>query len=145
MSGNSYTDAMKQLLDQLDGGDPQIRQLLEQQLQQNLQRKEGGTTKDEMLRRFRIQNKKLMEQLAMFKQQAKEIRAENAQLVQYLDYFLKLNKSLAAALGACENCWGQEETCDLCHGEGAPGWKNANKRLFNIYVRPAVEKTMPGA
>lgn len=143
MPDNPYSNAMQQLLDKLDGGDPQIRQLLQQQLQDNQQRSPGSITKDEMLRRFRIQNKKLMEHVNVCKEQVKQVKIENGNMVTYLDYFLKLNKTLSAALGACENCWGEDDSCEVCGGNGAAGWKPLNKRLYNIYVRPAVEKANP--
>src|SRR4051794_6339318 len=32
------------------------------------------------------------------------------------------NIILAAALGACGNCWGGNVDCPICDGAGAPGW-----------------------
>jgi hypothetical protein len=132
-------DPVKALLDQFDNGDPHMRQLLEMQLRNNLNRK-SEPTKEEELRRFRIQNKKLLEQMALLKDQLKKGREEHKAVIGYLDYFLKLNSTLASALGSCENCWGEDPSCDKCGGAGAAGWGPVNKRLFNIYVRPCLEK-----
>jgi len=32
------------------------------------------------------------------------------------------NAVLAAALGACHNCWGTHADCPVCGGAGVPGW-----------------------
>jgi hypothetical protein len=45
---------------------------------------------------------------------------------------------LAAALGACE-CWGLRADCGLCLGRGSPGWTQPDPRLFDEFVRPAIE------
>jgi hypothetical protein len=132
-------DPVKALLDQFDNGDPHMRQLLEMQLRNNLNRK-TEPTKEEVLRRFRIQNKKLLEQMALLKEQLRTSKEEQKNMIGYLDYFLKLNSALSGALGSCDNCWGEDPSCDKCRGAGTAGWGAVNKRLFNIYVRPCLEK-----
>ena len=47
------------------------------------------------------------------------------------------NSALAAALGACD-CWGEQDFCDVCHGNGRPGWMLPDRRLFSYFVRPAI-------
>jgi hypothetical protein len=42
-----------------------------------------------------------------------ELRNDNELLVDKLDI-------VASALGACPFCWGENETCDMCQGEGLP-------------------------
>lgn len=141
MAAPATTDAIQLLLQQFEGADPQLRQLLEQQLKNQMQspgREEP--TKEELLRRFRIQNKKLLEQVAASKSGLKEFREENTKLIGYLDYFLKLNQTLSAALGSCENCWGEDAECDQCGGRGSPGWRPSNPRLFQLYVQPCLDK-----
>jgi hypothetical protein len=41
-------------------------------------------------------------------------------------------------LGACELCWGDDQTCPSCGGNGAPGRAAVDEELFARYVRPAV-------
>jgi hypothetical protein len=56
------------------------------------------------------------------------------------------NILLAAALGACE-CWGLRVDCELCQGQGSPGWTQPDPELFEEFVRPAIERlsaTPPG-
>ena len=140
MSAPTTPDAWQLLLQQFDGADPQLRQLLEQQIKANINTPGGEPTKEELLRRYRIQNKKLLEQVSVLKGQWKETKEENTKLISYLDYFLKLNATLAAALGSCENCWGEDSTCDHCGGKGTPGWRPVNARLFQLYIQPAFDK-----
>jgi hypothetical protein len=45
---------------------------------------------------------------------------------------------LAAALGACCVCWGEDATCRVCRGRGAPGFALPDETLFEQYVLPAV-------
>jgi hypothetical protein len=58
------------------------------------------------------------------------------------DELLEHNAELAAALGACE-CWGEEEDCPVCYGEGAAGWVRPDRRLYACYVRPALRRRSP--
>jgi len=139
MQPNKEQDALQQFLDQFDNGDPQMRQLLEMQFRNNLN-KNNEPSKEEVLRRFRIQNKKLLEQIAALKESLKASREEQQTMVNYLDYFLKLNNALAGALGSCDNCWGEDASCEKCGGDGSPGWTTVNRRLFNIYVQPCLDK-----
>lgn len=50
------------------------------------------------------------------------------------------NDSLAAALGACHRCWGDDTTCETCRGEGAPGSRPPHLRLFDLWVTPALRE-----
>lgn len=64
-----------------------------------------------------------------------------ALLAQY-EVLLDRNALLARALGACE-CWGEDEHCRICRGEGIPGWCLPDSRLFSIFVRPAIRALRP--
>lgn len=46
---------------------------------------------------------------------------------------------LASALGACD-CWGLQETCPTCGGDGFPGWSDPDVALFQEYVGPAAAR-----
>ncbi len=48
------------------------------------------------------------------------------------------NTVLAAALGACNNCWGTRIDCPVCDGAGMPGWAVPDSQLYASYVHPAV-------
>jgi hypothetical protein len=140
METNQPFDPLQAMLSQMNHADPQVRQLIEQQIRASQERKKQQETNEETLRRFRIQNKRLMDQISAMKAQSKQNKEEQDRMVNCLDYFLKLNNSLAAALGSCDNCWGEDQNCEKCNGDGLPGWREVNKRLFNIYVQPCLEK-----
>jgi hypothetical protein len=53
------------------------------------------------------------------------------------------NVLLAAALGACD-CWGTDPACDICAGEGSPGWTEPDHRLYVEYVEPATRRMPAG-
>jgi hypothetical protein len=46
--------------------------------------------------------------------------------------------TLAAALGACGLCWGEDLSCRACRGHGAPGRGIPDEQLFFEFVVPAV-------
>jgi len=46
--------------------------------------------------------------------------------------------TVAAALGACGLCWGQDQSCRACRGHGAPGHCIPDEELFCELVVPAV-------
>ena len=94
----------------------------------------------EIIRRLKIQNKKLLQQVAALKVKAKQNSAEAAIMLTKVNHMKKLNHSLSDAVGSCGNCWGEDPNCSACLGEGIPGWRNINKRLFNMYVLPCLDK-----
>ena len=94
----------------------------------------------EIIRRLRIQNKKLLEQLTSVRNKLKQVDAEKQSSFAKMNRAEQLNLLLAKALGSCGNCWGEDPNCIVCAGNGISGWQKVNKRLFNLYVLPALEK-----
>jgi hypothetical protein len=45
---------------------------------------------------------------------------------------------LAAALGACCLCWGQDPACRACRGRGRPGYAIPDEPLVHEFVLPAI-------
>ena len=66
------------------------------------------------------------------KTQLESVQAEQRVLSERNDF-------LAAALGACCLCWGQDSRCRSCRGRGEPGFAIPDKDLFDQYVLPAVQ------
>jgi hypothetical protein len=56
----------------------------------------------------------------------------------------EVNDAAAAALGACRVCWGGDELCPVCAGQGRPGANLPDRRLYNELVAPAVERMTAG-
>jgi hypothetical protein len=50
------------------------------------------------------------------------------------------NDNLAAALGACYLCWGEDPECQECSGRGQPGFFAPDENLFAEFVIPALKK-----
>lgn len=46
----------------------------------------------------------------------------------------------AAALGACQDCWGSDSDCPQCHGRGRPGCYRPDPALYARTVAPAVRR-----
>ncbi len=57
-----------------------------------------------------------------------------------LDVLRRRNDVLAAAVGACEMCWGDDPACPVCWGEGRPGWADPNRGLFAEVAGPALRR-----
>ena len=53
------------------------------------------------------------------------------------------NDALAAALGACYLCWGDDPECPVCGGSGGPGAASPDRRLFTELIAPAVRALRP--
>jgi hypothetical protein len=62
-----------------------------------------------------------------------QLLAENRDLQRRLD-------ALAAAIGACPACFGEDLLCDTCEGAGVPGSRLPQAAEFHQYVRPAVDR-----
>lgn len=130
---------LKALLSQVKTHDPELKRFFKQVTKTHKQHKQNDTAK-ETTRRLRIQNKKLLEQVSTLKERVKQMKAERIEMFTLYNETVKLNNSLSGALGSCNLCWGENEDCPACSGNGYPGWKTVNKRLFNIYVLPSLEK-----
>lgn len=61
-----------------------------------------------------------------------------AELSEELDLLEARNDDLAAALGACYLCWGEDPECPVCAGQGKPGSVAPDRQLFNQWILPAV-------
>jgi len=53
------------------------------------------------------------------------------------------NDALAAALGACYLCWGEDVRCPVCGGHGSPGTMAPDRGEFALYVAPALKHLQP--
>lgn len=65
-------------------------------------------------------------------EEVEELREVNAVLAAHCEY-------LARAVGACPVCWGEDQGCETCHGDGGPGAFLPDRRRFGAVVLPALE------
>jgi hypothetical protein len=47
---------------------------------------------------------------------------------------------LAMALGACEECWGEDKRCPKCRGLGKSGFFVPDDKLFRSLILPALKR-----
>jgi hypothetical protein len=73
-------------------------------------------------------------------QLAEGLRLEFDGLVQEVGGLRSRLDDLAAALGACPGCWGEDSSCGWCRGRGAPGALPPDPDAFSRLVRPALQR-----
>jgi uncharacterized membrane protein YccC len=96
----------------------------------------GGGETDEAARREEIREEVRAEQeaaIADLSETAQKLFDEREQARARLE-------TLAAALGACPVCFGENLLCETCHGAGRPGARAPASQEFRTYILPAVER-----
>lgn len=68
------------------------------------------------------------------------LRRRLAELELEVDRLQEINETLAAALGACPVCWGDDPECVVCRGQGGPGSLRPDRELFERLVTPALRR-----
>jgi hypothetical protein len=110
-------DPMQAVLQQY-GDDPRVR-LIFQLLQARAQASSAPPTPADTI--------------AELERQVERLRHAHAEL---RDQYLRV----AAGLGACARCWGEDPRCRYCGGAGASGFFEPDHELFLCYVLPAVRR-----
>lgn len=96
----------------------------------------GGGAKDEEARREELREEVRAEQeaaVAELSETAQKLFDEREQVRARLEM-------LAAAIGACPACFGENLLCDTCHGAGRPGARAPTLQEFRTFILPAVER-----
>jgi len=109
------------LLDQLGISDPRLRMIAEFMRNQSPAQAENVAVEERRARLKRV--------MARYEQ----LKHENMLLIER-------NDILAAALGACPDCWGEDQDCETCGGDGAAGAYAPDKDAFVEYVLPTVRR-----
>jgi len=68
------------------------------------------------------------------------LRRRLRELEQEVERLQEINETLAAALGACPVCWGDDPRCPACRGRGGPGGQRPDRQLFERLVTPALRR-----
>lgn len=71
---------------------------------------------------------------------AERIGKETEKIYRELQELRQRQDVLAAALGACKFCFGNDLVCRICAGEGQPGWRMPDAQLFPKIIVPALRK-----
>ena len=74
------------------------------------------------------------------RQEIEHLQRRLAQLEAALRIFRERNHRLAEALGACARCWGADDACRRCGGDGAPGAFMPDYVLLQELVMPAIRR-----
>jgi hypothetical protein len=119
------------LVEQMAGDDPQIALMAKL-----LARREAALTQA-------AREAEVIEQLpAPVAPPVVEVRSELISLLDQayaeLAVLRRRNDALAAALGTCYLCWGEDPGCPTCAGRGTPGWNNVDPHAYRRLVAPAV-------
>jgi len=69
-----------------------------------------------------------------------EFSEQIQQITAAFDALQRRTLRLAAALGGCEQCFGEDLLCEGCSGCGVPGWAVPHPGLFKKYVLPALRR-----
>lgn len=115
-------DPVLQLLEQVGDGDPRLRAFA--QLVQA--RASAEAARAEATRSARDAAAEAEARLRRLREAYLELR----------DQYLRV----AAALGACPRCWGENPRCRDCGGAGTSGFFEPDHELFRHYVVPAVRR-----
>lgn len=95
-----------------------------QPVQEHLEVTESGTSA--------VHEDSSAKQIELLTQRADSMLAE-------LKLLRERNDLLAAAVGACCLCWGQDLGCRSCRGRGGPGFCMPDEALFGEYLVPAIQ------
>ncbi len=91
----------------------------------------------------------LTERLAQTQERLDAARQQGSRLLKAHREATERLADLAAALGACGRCWGEDSTCRYCRGRGLPGMVRPDPelraRLFPPPARRCTEEPAPGA
>lgn len=123
-TGAESATGISELVNQMIGSDPR-QQLIQQYLSQRQAIPHESHTSPQRVEKGDSQT-------------VQRLRTETKTLTLELRDLRERNDSLAAALGACYLCWGEDSTCSHCRGRGRPGYVTPDKELFIEWVAPAV-------
>ena len=149
---NSQPNPMLDALTQLSADRPELRPLLEALRAQQFTHAEvveddddepaeaDGPTRDELL----LQNEQLIDLLKRARHEIKRLDARLGALRREAQEAGCFQAALAAALGACPECWGDDRACPSCRGRGTPGAYPADRPLYARYVLPAARRQAAG-
>ncbi|QPH53337.1 hypothetical protein [Pontivivens ytuae] len=122
MTGANDTEALLgALADRLGGDDPTLRQLLLASLGESA----GAPAEPDP--------RAAEEEVRTLRRSLRQSERLNRALMAKLEM-------LACALGACPSCWGADDGCPDCGGEGLPGRMEPDAQCFDRFVAPVLDR-----
>jgi len=113
-------------LERLGINDPRL-----QVISEFLQKQSMNSNNENPVERRLSREKETLDKFENLVQQYKVLADKN----KYLNERVEI---VAAALGACPHCWGEDNSCASCRGLGRPGHFLPDRGVFAGYVIPAV-------
>ena len=124
---------IESLVAQQTQSNPKLKLLYDMMQKSQNQGKLQHTSKAKgQLKKLVMINKTLTKRNRILKHQQKKI-------LKYLNFFIDVNTVFSSAVGACE-CWGEDNSCQHCNGQGNPGHFEVNEDAFQTYVLPCMER-----
>jgi hypothetical protein len=124
--GTLEPNSFMEMLDNLGINDPRLRLVAEMMGKQRSKESVQPSLEETLAKKRRT-----LARIEKLVQQNSALQEENRLLQERLAL-------LAEALGACPHCWGEDQSCTICRGRGAPGSFFPNRDVFAAYVLPAV-------
>jgi hypothetical protein len=117
---------LTELLSTAEGVDPRVREMLLKTVCQEVNEDENARAESDEQRSSLDgpTQRQLKRRLFAIQSELRRLREQNDRL--------------AAALGACRDCWGANIDCASCGGKGQSGSSPPNRRLFREWIVPAV-------
>jgi len=143
-SGGNPSPDPQQLLAQLGGGNPLLMALGKQfaEMQGSGSSRTNGPINDvepEPQHAQAIDRAKELSEEASANA-VNELREDVKSLSAELKALRERNDLLAATLGACCLCWGQDPECRFCRGRGRPGFTMPDEAHIGEFVLPAIQR-----
>jgi hypothetical protein len=135
-SGGGSLPSTEELLSQLESSDPTLalvaKYLANRPMLDTADTAEEGADAAEEVEK---QNT-VFEQTQRLAQIVQRLQSQVENLRNELEQLRERNDLLAAALGACYLCWGEDHGCPVCNGNGHPGSNLPERRWFTQYIAP---------
>ncbi len=120
------------LLAQQAQTNPKLKLMFDMMKNQNQAKPETKTKTQGQFKKLLFINSKLTKKV-------KALRLQQKNILKYLNFFIDVNTVFSSAVGACE-CWGEDNNCEHCHGNGNPGYFQVDESAFQQYVMPCMEQ-----
>lgn len=136
-NGSQNADLTELVRQQLDDADPKVKAIANYLIKRQAEIHDSEEFDDNE----EFTTEKATEETDLFRRTASYNRLRRVTTTMYaeLEDLRERNDALAAALGACYLCWGEDLGCEVCQGQGQPGAFVLDKALFRQYVAPVVQ------
>lgn len=74
------------------------------------------------------------------KRELTRLRRLLAQSARHIDMLEDRAASFALAVGACPECFGADDACEICRGDGGPGRSAPDREAFRFFVLPVLDR-----